>query len=156
MNSRLQQFLAAENITQAQFADSIRVARAGVSHIIAGRNKPGYDFIINTMRRYPDLNIEWLLTGKGKMYRNSPDYEQSVSLTPAISSKTETEEINLFNLNDGQEQEEEISTQEARETLKNKLTDTLNALDSNTEQAVKQRKATKIIVFYDDNTFQEF
>ncbi len=69
MNERLIQFLAAENMTQAQFADSINVARASVSHIVQGRNNPGWDFIVNTMNRYPTLNIEWLLTGKGKMYK---------------------------------------------------------------------------------------
>ena len=51
MNSRLQQFLDAENINQAQFADSIGVARASVSHILAGRNRPGYDFIANMLKR---------------------------------------------------------------------------------------------------------
>ena len=68
MNERLSQFLAAENISQSQFADSIGVARASISHIVAGRNKPGYDFICSVMERYPSLNIEWLLAGKGKMY----------------------------------------------------------------------------------------
>ena len=44
MNERLKQFLAAENISQAAFADKIDVARANVSHILSGRNRPGYDF----------------------------------------------------------------------------------------------------------------
>jgi transcriptional regulator with XRE-family HTH domain len=70
MNKRLEQFLAAENITQSQLADTIGVARAGVSHVLAGRNKPGYDFLLNIMNHYPDLNIEWLMTGKGKMYKS--------------------------------------------------------------------------------------
>ena len=48
MNTRLEQFLAAENISQSQFADTIDVARASVSHILAGRNKPGWDFL-NTL-----------------------------------------------------------------------------------------------------------
>ena len=46
MNTRLQQFLSAENISQSQFADTIGVARASVSHILAGRNKPGFDFLV--------------------------------------------------------------------------------------------------------------
>lgn len=44
MNKRLQQFLQAENISQSQFADTVGITRAGVSHILSGRNKPGYDF----------------------------------------------------------------------------------------------------------------
>ena len=70
MNTRLQQFLAAENITQAQLADSLNVARAGVSHIIAGRNKPSYDFLSALLHQYPTLNAEWLMLGKGKMYKD--------------------------------------------------------------------------------------
>lgn len=80
MKQRLEQFLAAENITKAQFADNIKVARAAVSHIIAGRNNPGYEFIVNTISAYPQLNIEWLLTGEGKMYK-SPTVGQEEDAT---------------------------------------------------------------------------
>lgn len=69
MNRRLLQFLQAENITQAQFADTLSVARGSVSHILAGRNKPGYDFLESLLLHYPRLNLDWLMTGKGKMYR---------------------------------------------------------------------------------------
>ncbi len=86
MNVRLQQFLSAENISQAQFADSIGVARASVSHILAGRNKPGWDFITATMRRYPDLNIEWLLDGRGKMYRTASERALPDPMPPARDS----------------------------------------------------------------------
>ena len=71
MNTRLEQFLAAENISQSQFADTIDVARASVSHILAGRNKPGWDFLNNMLKHYPNLNIEWLLNGTGKMYKSA-------------------------------------------------------------------------------------
>ena len=70
MNRRLLQFLQAENITQAQFADTLSVARGSVSHILAGRNKPGYDFLESMLLHYPRLNLDWLMTGKGRMYRD--------------------------------------------------------------------------------------
>ena len=57
MHNRLKQFLAAENITQAQFADRIRIGKANVSHVLAGRNKPGYDFISAIMTGFPELNL---------------------------------------------------------------------------------------------------
>lgn len=69
MKQRLEQFLSAENISQTQFAESIGVARAAISHILSGRNLPSYDFILNTIKAFPSLNIEWLLTGEGKMYK---------------------------------------------------------------------------------------
>lgn len=69
MNTRLQRFLHAENITQAQFADKIGVARASVSHILAGRNKPGFDFIEHMSQAYPALSLDWLINGRGRMYK---------------------------------------------------------------------------------------
>ena len=82
MNSRILQFLAAENISQSQFADTLGVARAGVSHIISGRNKPGFDFLEKIAHNYPDLSLEWLVTGKGRMYRHSERDETLPSLPP--------------------------------------------------------------------------
>jgi len=71
MNKRLLQFITAENISQSQFADNIGVARASVSHIISGRNKPGFDFVEKMARAFPALNVEWLITGRGKMYKTA-------------------------------------------------------------------------------------
>lgn len=70
MNRRLLQFLQAENITQSQFADTLSVARGSVSHILSGRNKPGYDFLESLLLHYPRLNLDWLMTGKGRMFRD--------------------------------------------------------------------------------------
>lgn len=110
MNKRLEQFLAAENISQSKFADTIDVARASVSHILAGRNNPGYDFIVNTLRHYPALNAEWLLTGKGKMYKQSSvdtDTKES-SLTEKDTASTsynrsnQGDDDNLFSIQDSE------------------------------------------------------
>ena len=70
MNKRLQQFISAENISQSQFAEKIGVAKASVSHILAGRNKPGFEFIEGISQAFPDLNIEWLISGRGRMYKS--------------------------------------------------------------------------------------
>ena len=71
MKQRLEQFISAENLTQSQFADKIGVARANLSHIMSGRNNPGYDFFIQTSNAFPDLNLEWLMTGHGRMYKDT-------------------------------------------------------------------------------------
>ncbi len=71
MNTRIQQFLNAEDLTPTRFADAIGVQRSNVSHILSGRNNPGYDFIVKMLQRYPSLNAEWLLLGKGSMYKEA-------------------------------------------------------------------------------------
>lgn len=69
MNSRLQRFLDAENITQSQLAEKLGVAKASISHILAGRNKPGFDFIQSMAQCYPDMNLDWLIAEKEKCTR---------------------------------------------------------------------------------------
>ena len=102
MDKRLQQFLDAENISQSQLADTLGVARAGISHILSGRNRPGFDFLESMAIHYPQISMDWLLTGKGRMYK-----------------------------------------------------DAASAPPENTP-APSQRRVSKILVFYDDNTFEEF
>ena len=105
MNRRLQQFLDAENITQAQLADTLGVARAGISHILSGRNRPGFDFLEGMALHYPQVSLDWLLTGKGRMYKDSSAQSGE---NPVFAS------------------------------------------------APPPRRVSRILVFYDDNTFEEF
>lgn len=136
MNTRLKQFLAAENITQAQFADHINVVRASVSHVLSGRNNPSYEFIRSIMLRYPLLNIEWLMFGKGKMYKDTTYQEES----PAAEIPA------LFTDN---------SEEKAQAALPQPEPQPVIAEEVKPEVIVNQRKVSKIIVLFDDGSYQE-
>ncbi len=144
MNTRLKQFLAAENITQAQFADTINVVRASVSHILSGRNNPSYDFIKAMMASYPNLNMEWLMFGKGKMYKDAQNsdfdlfpHEEDLAALPATP------------------QESDIIDHET-DLIEPTLPSTdINTLNNTPKPSVKQRKVSKIIILFDDGTYQE-
>ena len=154
MNTRLQQFLSAENLSQAQFADIIGVARASVSHILAGRNKPGFDFIYSMATYFPNLNVEWLVTGRGKMYKTPTD------LFPIES--TEAPQV---------PQNAPAAAQEAHFTAPEPVTPPApsvtapapeetpatqsKTLGATAKMAVGQRYISKMIVLFDDNTYQE-
>ncbi len=148
MNTRLKQFLAAENITQAQFADNINVVRASVSHILSGRNKPSFDFIMAMMSKYPNLNIEWLIFGKGRMYKNMQDSEPE-QLFPTESFVPAAPEDNLS----FRRTEEIEHVAEEVETIRS--SNELNTLGNNIQNTVKQRNVSKIIVMFDDGSYQE-
>lgn len=77
MKDRLLQFLQVEKLTPAQFANTLGVQRSGISHILAGRNRPGFDFIEKMLLAYPGLNARWLITGKGKMYAEAGAPEEA-------------------------------------------------------------------------------
>lgn len=145
MNTRLKQFLAAENISQSQFADTIKVVRASVSHVLAGRNNPSYDFIKAIMDNYPSLNIEWLILGKGKMYKDSPNPMPMPA--PAPIQPTLDEEPNLFTY----EEDDVPPVIDTKIQSSDEITTTNNTIQTN----IKQRVVAKIIILYDDGTYQE-
>ena len=142
MNTRLEQFLSAENISQAQFAETIGVARASISHILAGRNKPGYDFISSLMLHYPRLNVEWLFFGKGKMYKDM------AGAAPQAILPEEPVESNLFS----DEKEEEVPIEDAAPA---QIPDSHEVIEEPAPKPAAQKRISRIIVFYDDNTFTE-
>ena len=161
MNTRLKQFLAAENISQAQFADIINVVRASVSHVLAGRNNPSYDFIKAIMDNYPDLNIEWLILGKGKMYK-----DRTANAEPAQSQapKEDFSDDLLFPVFEEESSSETADTSPSESEIPAVLSgyqantasvSEINTTNSMGQTIVKQRKVSKIIVLFDDGSFQE-
>ena len=150
MNTRLQQFLGAENISQSQFADSIGVARASVSHILAGRNRPGFDFIESMAKRYPTLNLEWLITGKGKMYKqDSPAAVPAPAAVPVAVEHAAADSLFGDSSFANEEKEEDIPASPVKAAPGAPETAPVKDLPA------AGRSISRIIVFYDDNTYQE-
>ena len=147
MNTRLKQFLSAENITQSQFADSINVVRASVSHVLSGRNNPSYDFIKAIMSSYPQLNIEWLIFGKGKMYKETLQLPQET-----VTVKEQSEEILLFS-DEPVENEPETGPYQTVEDI-HSFTKPESSLHTSPNEPQK-RKVKKVIILYDDDSYQE-
>ena len=142
MNTRLKQFLAAENISQAQFADTINVVRASVSHVLSGRNNPSFDFIKAMMLQYPNLNIDWLMFGKGRMYKEQ--------------TRPEPIEDLLFSDLDLEDEVRTTPPAPVEEKITPVETSTeLNTLTQVTQVIANQRKVSKILILFDDGTFQE-
>jgi len=69
MKERILAFLQNENKSYAQFAEEIGVQPSGISHILSGRNNPSLDFIIKMLLKYPSLSADWILFGRGAMYK---------------------------------------------------------------------------------------
>jgi plasmid maintenance system antidote protein VapI len=73
MKDRIINFLSSEKLSPARFAEIIGVQPANISHIISERNKPSLDFIQKMIKSFPQLNIEWLIMGSGKMYKEAKE-----------------------------------------------------------------------------------
>ena len=135
------EFLKAENKSSAQLAEEIGVQPSGISHILSGRNNPSLDFVLKMLEKYQFLSTDWLLFGKGSMYKDikMQSLFDEVSIT---DSKTDTRTV------DNEPEIREIDNQRIRnekQFMNNSATD-------------EKRKSliSHIVIFYDDSSFEEY
>lgn len=62
---RLEKILQYYEFSAAAFADKIGVQRSSISHLLSGRNKPSLEFVLKVVQSFPEVNLYWLLKGKG-------------------------------------------------------------------------------------------
>ena len=62
---RLQKVIAYYGHSASSFADKIGVQRSGISHVLSGRNKPSLEFVMKVLSSFPEVDLYWLLNGKG-------------------------------------------------------------------------------------------
>ncbi len=82
MKNRLRKLMKAEGLNSTRLAEILEIQASGISHIMSGRNKPSYDFIVKILSRFPSVNPEWLLLEKGPMYREQAKTKGAVSSVP--------------------------------------------------------------------------
>lgn len=68
MREKLLDLMKSEGLKPSQLAELLGVNPAGISHILAGRNKPGFDLLQKILRRFPQINPDWLLLDSQQMY----------------------------------------------------------------------------------------
>ncbi|MGQ9847812.1 MAG: helix-turn-helix transcriptional regulator [Bacteroidales bacterium] len=147
MKDRILKFLQIENINPSKFADEIGVQRSSISHILSGRNNPSLDLIQKILLRFDYINAEWLITGKGEMFK--PNREPT--LFDELYSKKENLNQNEQNATFKKDELYNKSTETKKQTSKNsdlqKISD--NA-QQNTDNVINRKKVVKIILLYED------
>jgi DNA-binding XRE family transcriptional regulator len=98
---RLEKVMDYYGETASSFADKIGVQRSSISHILSGRNKPSLDFVLKVMAQFPEVELYWLLNGKGSFPKAPEPYFDTATtedlntpkLTNAKISKDTAKEI---------------------------------------------------------------
>lgn len=127
ISNRIQELIRKNQLNAAKFADRIGVQRSNLSHVLTGRNKPGLDFIEKVLLEFPDIDANWLISGN-KQSRVTSD--QADTYENSLDNRTAVR----------------IDSEKPGQQAPNKIIKTEN-------QSIK---VDKIIVFYDDNSFEEF
>jgi transcriptional regulator with XRE-family HTH domain len=135
MKERLLEFLKKENKSSALLAEEIGVQASGISHILSGRNNPSLDFILRMLEKYPYLSTEWLLFGKGTMYK-------------------EAKMQSLFDFS--QEDAARAEKMKPAEVIKTVIQAAEPHAEAYSEDSPARKSISRIIWFYDDNSFEEY
>lgn len=146
IKDRFKLIMDREHLNAGDFAKNIRVAPSTISHIMSGRNQyPSMDVILKLHERYPEIKMEWLLTGEGDMCGSDVKDENS---SPRL----------LFDEKAINESQSTVCHENYREMP-------LESTSGIQKEIVKQeivykerppRHITEIRIFFDDNTYETF
>lgn len=145
MKEKLLDLMKHEGLKPSQLAEILEVNPAGISHILAGRNKPGFDLLQKILRRFPQINPDWLLLDSSQMYRDEhPGISQASA--PASASQLPIDN-DLF----GSVEAKAVSPKTDRQEPEITQSAASQFPVSRTGASVQ-----RVVLFYDDQTFESF
>lgn len=93
-SDRLRKIMGYYQLSAAAFADRIQVPRSSISHLLSGRNKPSLDFVMKVVKEFNEVELYWLLNGKGSFPLESEIPLKVESEISAPHSISELEDLN--------------------------------------------------------------
>lgn len=145
MKSKLEYLLQSENLTATSLARLLEIQPSGLSHILSGRNKPSFDLVVKILRAFPKINPDWLLLDSSQIYRDAIGDEVVVD-SPTSEVEDSSDEL-PFAANENIE----ISQPQA-EQKNDKSVNFVGAISGSSSS----KKVERIIVLYDDSTFDSY
>lgn len=140
MQERFKQLLEEKNLTATRFAAMIKVNASAMSHILNGRSKPGFDVLDKIAQAFPDVNLNWLISGKGSLYNNRIS-------TPVKEVEKIPVQKNLF------EEEKRFPIEGKNTKAEEILQPAVSAVSIPT---AKGKKIKRIILFFEDGSFEDY
>ena len=105
IGERLKEWINSKELSASDFAKQLQIQRSALSHIFSGRNKPSVDVLLKIKDAYPDISLDWLITGKivdhNKVGKPETKESDAASITPSVtdvnslSVDTESQGINI-------------------------------------------------------------
>ena len=141
MKERLNELIEKKGLTATKFANMIEVNPSAISHLLKGRNKPGYDVLVNISKVFPDISMDWLLTGKGSM---------SVSPSPAnLSLPSVDSEKNKKEIKKETEESPVVTSLASPAVIPDEITAALPRTESG-------KTVKRIVLFFTDGSFEDY
>jgi transcriptional regulator with XRE-family HTH domain len=171
--------MKAEGLTNSKFASVLGIQRSNITHILDGRNKPSLSFIEKLIVKFPRVNIEWLITGTGEMYKQNETSGQKSGKYPTLFPETMTtqmssnqtvlqnveQEINdvaeITNIPIKQKPIPESKLESQTEKIQEKTTNVQNPKqltlsESGSKEKIQEEEIECVLIFNSDKTFKYY
>ncbi|MGJ8685199.1 MAG: helix-turn-helix domain-containing protein [Nonlabens sp.] len=143
---RINKIMEKNDLNASSFAEAISVGRSSISHILSGRNKPSLDLVMNIVSEFPEVDLYWLLNGKGTYPKS-----EKVIAPPIPSPESVTTAAPL---------PQKIEADSDDKNLNSTTPDLFSSTQSQKEEILsnvkKGKNITKVIILYSDGSFKDY
>jgi DNA-binding XRE family transcriptional regulator len=147
---RIEIILDFYSLNASTFADKIGVQRSSISHLLSGRNKPSLDFVLKIMDVFPEVDLYWILNGKGTFPKSEVvNVVNRVSPTPTFSNPIV-----------------ETKIEKQTDLFSENISNVKNKFEENPPNLLQQSKTTsvhktdgeieRIVIFYSNGSFKTY
>jgi len=98
VSKRLKEWLSKRELSASKFAEILGVQKSSISHILSGRNKPSFDFLQKFKEHYPELDIEWFITGTAASDTKNIDKNKEIEVLQSKEITKKEEQDDKFPL----------------------------------------------------------
>lgn len=149
MREKLLKLMKSEKLSSSRLAEILEIQPSSISHILSGRNKPSFDFLVKILRRFPTLNPDWLLLDAEQMYRSSEELDRRIGNTnDKPSQATGSAETVIVNPKSTQKP----NTERAQDSTNRPIENLPNVMSIPADG----RTIERVIVLYTDKSFEAY
>lgn len=145
---RLMKLMETEGLNAKQFANEVGIQAGTISNIVNGRNKPSLEVLQKVLHRFRTVSSDWMILDSGSMYRPIGEAQ----------SRTLFDELPVeppMIVPDESERDEE-KNETAQEHNYAGVKEQQNKVSPGARgEGIRNRKIEKIVVFFDDGTYEQ-
>lgn len=147
MREKLLKLMKSQKLTSSRLAEILEIQPSSISHILSGRNKPSFDFLVKILRRFPTINPDWLLLDAEQMYRTNDELDGQTAQSQSSSVKVQNGAVNSTT--------DSTATNEQSNRSDN-IDSTKRTIESVSNLGKPGTEIERIIVLYSDKSFEAF
>ncbi|MFI3285679.1 MAG: helix-turn-helix transcriptional regulator [Rikenellaceae bacterium] len=168
MKDKIVHLMKSEGLTSSRLAEILEIQPSGISHIVSGRNKPGFDLLQKILKRFPQINPDWLLLDSPNIYRDEVAVESSdgelhqgedflpIDLFDMASATHGNQNRNFSDRQRSENGDKLSANQGAKRGLNFQQNSPQNAVQNTRQFQGSSPSVERIIILYSDNTFRTY